>query len=93
MAGGPEASRRHWATAPPRSPEERASPRSEHQLKESALTVLDERTTTRVRSLALEITGQCQNTCASHCYAQSGPHRGHGSMTRLPKYPQHPESR
>ncbi|MEV0260687.1 radical SAM protein [Streptomyces sp. NPDC050617] len=33
-------------------------------------------------SLALEITGQCQNTCPLHCYARSGPTEGHGSMTR-----------
>lgn len=36
----------------------------------------------RLNSLALEITGQCQNTCASHCYAKSGPHGSHGSMRR-----------
>ncbi|MFE0138209.1 radical SAM protein [Streptomyces sp. NPDC059037] len=36
----------------------------------------------QLSSLALEITGQCQNTCASHCYAQSGPSGNHGSMTR-----------
>lgn len=35
-----------------------------------------------IRSLALEITGKCQNTCASHCYAKSGPGGSHGSMTR-----------
>ncbi|MFF7232761.1 radical SAM protein [Streptomyces sioyaensis] len=40
------------------------------------------RPTTQLRSLALEITGQCQNTCASHCYATSGPHGSHGTMTR-----------
>ncbi|WP_411146997.1 radical SAM protein [Streptomyces sp. x-80] len=33
-------------------------------------------------SLALEITGQCQNTCKTHCYAQSGPMNSHGTMTR-----------
>ncbi|WP_156727491.1 radical SAM protein [Streptomyces apocyni] len=36
----------------------------------------------RLSSLALEITGQCQNTCASHCYAKSGPHGSHGTMRR-----------
>lgn len=36
----------------------------------------------QISSLALEITGQCQNTCASHCYAQSGPGGNHGSMSR-----------
>ncbi|MGW3311491.1 radical SAM protein [Streptomyces sp. NPDC001073] len=30
--------------------------------------------------LELEITGRCQLTC-SHCYAQSGPTGGHGTMT------------
>ncbi|MEU5302206.1 radical SAM protein [Streptomyces noursei] len=43
---------------------------------------MDERATMRVKSLALEITGQCQNTCKSHCYAQSGPMNSHGTMTR-----------
>ncbi|MGA4844432.1 radical SAM protein [Streptomyces sp. G45] len=31
--------------------------------------------------LELEITRRCQLTCASHCYAEAGPARGHGSMT------------
>jgi MoaA/NifB/PqqE/SkfB family radical SAM enzyme len=31
--------------------------------------------------LELEITGRCQLTCSSHCYAEAGPSRGHGSMT------------
>jgi MoaA/NifB/PqqE/SkfB family radical SAM enzyme len=31
--------------------------------------------------LELEITGRCQLTCASHCYAQAGPTKGHGAMT------------
>ena len=31
--------------------------------------------------LELEITGRCQLTCSSHCYAEAGPTRGHGSMT------------
>ncbi|MFE5847914.1 radical SAM protein [Streptomyces niveus] len=35
----------------------------------------------RLRFLALEITGRCQLTCSSHCYAEAGPTRGHGSMT------------
>lgn len=30
--------------------------------------------------LELEITGRCQLSC-SHCYAESGPTKGHGSMT------------
>ncbi|MEU3917135.1 radical SAM protein [Streptomyces sp. NPDC029004] len=46
------------------------------------MTVLDERTAVGVTSLALEITGQCQNTCQMHCYAQSGPTGSHGTMTR-----------
>jgi MoaA/NifB/PqqE/SkfB family radical SAM enzyme len=36
---------------------------------------------TRLRFLSLEITGRCQLTCPSHCYAQAGPTRDHGSMT------------
>ncbi|WP_172388230.1 radical SAM protein [Streptomyces sp. MNP-20] len=35
-----------------------------------------------LRFLSLEITARCQLTCPSHCYAQAGPTRGHGSMTR-----------
>jgi radical SAM protein with 4Fe4S-binding SPASM domain len=35
---------------------------------------------TRVRSLALELTGRCQLSCA-HCYADSSPHGRHGDMT------------
>jgi hypothetical protein len=31
--------------------------------------------------LELEITNRCQLTCASHCYAEAGPTKGHGSMT------------
>ncbi|XUL90985.1 radical SAM/SPASM domain-containing protein [Streptomyces galilaeus] len=31
--------------------------------------------------LELEITGRCQLTCSSHCYAQAGPTRDHGTMT------------
>ncbi|MET8812999.1 radical SAM protein [Streptomyces sp. NPDC004549] len=31
--------------------------------------------------LELEITGQCQLTCPSLCYAKAGPTQGHGSMT------------
>ncbi len=46
------------------------------------MTVMDERTAVGVTSLALEITGQCQNTCKTHCYAQSGPTGSHGTMTR-----------
>jgi MoaA/NifB/PqqE/SkfB family radical SAM enzyme len=35
---------------------------------------------TRISSLALELTGRCQLSCA-HCYAGSSPRGGHGSMT------------
>ncbi|MGW4298448.1 radical SAM protein [Streptomyces sp. NPDC004646] len=31
--------------------------------------------------LELEITRRCQLTCASHCYAEAGPTKGHGTMT------------
>lgn len=31
--------------------------------------------------LELEITQRCQLTCASHCYAEAGPTKGHGTMT------------
>ncbi|WP_405961329.1 radical SAM protein [Streptomyces sp. NBC_00024] len=31
--------------------------------------------------LELEITSRCQLTCASHCYAEAGPTKGHGTMT------------
>lgn len=48
----------------------------------SAMTAIVDSPTTQIRSLALEITGQCQNTCASHCYAKSGPHGSHGTMRR-----------
>lgn len=34
-----------------------------------------------VTFLELEITGRCQLTCSSHCYAQAGPTNGHGTMT------------
>ncbi|MFI8093889.1 radical SAM protein [Streptomyces sp. NPDC086080] len=34
-----------------------------------------------VTFLELEITSRCQLTCASHCYAEAGPTKGHGSMT------------
>ncbi|MBB1252276.1 radical SAM protein [Streptomyces alkaliterrae] len=33
-----------------------------------------------LRLLELEITGRCQLAC-THCYAESGPTKGHGSMT------------
>lgn len=36
---------------------------------------------TRLRFLSLEITGRCQLSCPSLCYAGSGPMRGHGSMS------------
>ncbi|MCD0449096.1 radical SAM protein [Actinocorallia sp. API 0066] len=35
-----------------------------------------------MRLLQLEITGRCQLACA-HCYADSGPDRGHGIMTTI----------
>ncbi|MFG2636553.1 radical SAM protein [Streptomyces sp. NPDC048362] len=34
-----------------------------------------------VSFLELEITGKCQLTCPSLCYAKAGPTEGHGSMT------------
>ncbi|MGC0407752.1 MoaA/NifB/PqqE/SkfB family radical SAM enzyme [Streptomyces sp. SAI-163] len=34
-----------------------------------------------VTFLELEITGRCQLTCSSHCYAEAGPTKGHGTMT------------
>ncbi|MFD7034025.1 radical SAM protein [Streptomyces sp. NPDC059917] len=34
-----------------------------------------------LRFLSLEITGRCQLSCPSLCYAGSGPTRGHGSMS------------
>jgi MoaA/NifB/PqqE/SkfB family radical SAM enzyme len=46
------------------------------------LTVLESLPATRLASLALEITGQCQNRCSSHCYARSGPSGLHGTMSR-----------
>ena len=36
-------------------------------------------TTERLRFLWLEITGRCQLRCR-HCYSESGPDKGHGSM-------------
>ncbi|MEA2618560.1 MAG: hypothetical protein QOE72_4343 [Chloroflexota bacterium] len=36
-------------------------------------------TAERLRFLWLEITGRCQLRCR-HCYSESGPDRGHGSM-------------
>jgi MoaA/NifB/PqqE/SkfB family radical SAM enzyme len=38
-------------------------------------------TSSGVTFLELEITRECQLTCASHCYAQAGPGAGHGTMT------------
>ncbi|GLW03726.1 radical SAM/SPASM domain-containing protein [Streptomyces lavendulae] len=35
----------------------------------------------QIGSLELEITRKCQLTCASHCYAKSGPTEDHGAMT------------
>src|SRR6266567_7768494 len=37
-------------------------------------------TADRLRFLWLEVTGRCQLRCR-HCYADSGPYGGHGSMT------------
>ncbi|CCK24875.1 hypothetical protein BN159_0496 [Streptomyces davaonensis JCM 4913] len=34
-----------------------------------------------VTFLELEITSRCQLTCSSHCYAEAGPTKGHGTMT------------
>ncbi|GAA2137679.1 hypothetical protein GCM10009760_18360 [Kitasatospora kazusensis] len=34
-----------------------------------------------VEFLELEITSKCQLTCPSHCYAQAGPTKGHGTLT------------
>ncbi len=34
----------------------------------------------RVTLVSLEITGRCQLACV-HCYAESGPHGTHGTMT------------
>lgn len=31
--------------------------------------------------LELEITNRCQLTCSTHCYAEAGPTRGHGTLT------------
>ncbi|KAF3469984.1 radical SAM protein [Streptomyces sp. Tu 3180] len=36
---------------------------------------------TALRFLSLEITGRCQLTCPTLCYARSGPTRSHGGMT------------
>ncbi|MFF3359089.1 radical SAM protein [Streptomyces sp. NPDC002917] len=44
------------------------------------MTIAPEALTT-LRFLSLEITARCQLTCPSHCYAQAGPTRDHGSMT------------
>lgn len=32
-------------------------------------------------AVVLEITSRCQLTCASHCYAEAGPAKGHGTLT------------
>lgn len=37
--------------------------------------------TVRLRFLSLEITGRCQLSCPSLCYAASGPAQGHGLMS------------
>ncbi|MEN8653569.1 radical SAM protein [Streptomyces sp. 21So2-11] len=46
------------------------------------MTAVLETPTNTIKSLALELTGLCQNTCSSHCYAGSGPQGTHGTMTR-----------
>ncbi|MDX2935981.1 radical SAM/SPASM domain-containing protein [Streptomyces ipomoeae] len=38
-------------------------------------------TPTPLTFLELEITGRCQLTCSSHCYAEAGPTKDHGTMT------------
>ncbi|MFE6362996.1 radical SAM protein [Streptomyces sp. NPDC057806] len=38
-------------------------------------------TASGVTFLELEITSRCQLTCSSHCYAEAGPTKGHGTMT------------
>ncbi|MFJ8301254.1 radical SAM/SPASM domain-containing protein [Streptomyces sp. NPDC094447] len=45
------------------------------------MTVLDNRPTTPVAILSLELTVNCQFTCPGQCYAEAGPAKGHGSMT------------
>ncbi|MFF7098181.1 radical SAM protein [Streptomyces rubradiris] len=35
----------------------------------------------RLQFVSLELTSRCQFTCPQHCYAESGPTQGHGSMT------------
>ncbi|MEV0442919.1 radical SAM protein [Streptomyces spectabilis] len=45
------------------------------------MTTAPEPPVTPLRFLSLEITSRCQLTCRSHCYAEAGPTRGHGSMT------------
>lgn len=75
-------------TASPRSSatgEKRPKTTQPHQGSATVTVILDSpanRVEEQIRSLALEITGKCQNTCASHCYAKSGPGGSHGSMTR-----------
>ncbi|MFD4795007.1 radical SAM/SPASM domain-containing protein [Streptomyces anulatus] len=47
------------------------------------MTIAPEAPTTldrKLKHLELEITGRCQLAC-THCYAESGPTQGHGSMT------------
>lgn len=44
--------------------------------------ILDAPTTPlTIKTLALEITGKCQNQCGTFCYAKSGPQGSHGTMT------------
>ncbi|MGW0015764.1 radical SAM protein [Streptomyces tendae] len=46
------------------------------------MTIAPEAPTQQVPTfLELEITGKCQLTCPSLCYAKAGPTEGHGSMT------------
>ncbi|MFK0154629.1 radical SAM/SPASM domain-containing protein [Streptomyces sp. NPDC090493] len=45
------------------------------------MTALHDAPTNSVTFLELEITSRCQLTCSSHCYAQAGPTRDHGTMS------------
>jgi len=38
-------------------------------------------TPTPVTFLEIELTRRCQLTCGTHCYAEAGPTKGHGTMT------------
>ncbi|MFE7135432.1 radical SAM protein [Streptomyces sp. NPDC057638] len=45
------------------------------------MTTAPEAPATPLGFLAVELTARCQLVCPSHCYAQAGPHRGHGTMS------------